>query len=127
MLKGLRERARRLKKEILTIYFAYQHPDMPLMPRILIFITLGYALSPIDLIPDFIPVLGYLDDIIIIPALISLAIRLIPEEIIIESRARAEHERPELKKNRLFTGIFISIWIIILASITLAIIHAVSK
>jgi uncharacterized membrane protein YkvA (DUF1232 family) len=127
MLKQLRYRAKKLKGEILTIYYAYQHPRIPLAPKLVIIFTLGYALSPIDLIPDFIPVIGYLDDLIIIPALISLAIKLIPDEIMIESRARAEHEPLELKKNRVFAGIFIAIWSIILGVILLSIINIAAK
>lgn len=124
-LERLRERARRLKKEVITLYFAYRHPDLPLLPRILLAVALGYAMSPIDLIPDFIPVLGYLDDLVILPALISLAIKSIPESIIAEARARAEHERPELKKNRVFAAVFIILWVVITASIILTIVKTV--
>lgn len=124
-LKRLRDRAGLARKEILALYHAYRHPDIPLLPRIIIFITLAYALSPVDLIPDFIPVLGYLDDLIIIPALISLSIRLIPEQIMVESRARAEQGEVALKKNWLFALLFIFIWIIIAISILAAIIRLV--
>ena len=114
--------AKRLKKEITALYYAYQHPGLPVMPKIVIIITVGYALSPIDLIPDFIPILGYLDDLILIPALISLSIKLIPDEIMRESRIRAEREPLKLKKNWLFAAVFILIWLALLAAIIVSII-----
>lgn len=114
-------RTKKLRREILTIYYAYKNPELKLLPKIIIVITLGYALSPIDLIPDFIPVLGYLDDIIIIPALISLSIALIPKEIIIDSRNKAESQPLQLKKNWFFAVIFILIWVILLTTVILAV------
>jgi uncharacterized membrane protein YkvA (DUF1232 family) len=82
---------------------------------------MAYALSPIDLIPDFIPVLGYLDDLFIIPALIALAVRLIPKDIFEEAEAKAAEEAVELKKNWAFAVIFILIWLIIIALVVKAI------
>ena len=76
MFDSLKSKAMRLKREIAALYYAYQNPKLPLLPRLVILFTLGYCLSPIDLIPDFIPVLGYLDDLIILPALITLSLKL---------------------------------------------------
>ncbi len=115
VLEKLKSRALRLKKEIAAIYYAYRDPGTPLLPKIIIALTLGYALSPIDLVPDFIPVLGYLDDLIIIPALIALSIKLIPEEIMEESRRKAEYESLRLRRNWIFAIIFILIWISLIA------------
>ena len=117
LLKNLKVKAEGLKKEITAIYYAYQDPGVTLLPRILIVFALGYSLSPIDLIPDFIPVLGYLDDLIIIPALISLSIKLIPKEVMEESRRRAEREPLMLKNNWYFAAVFILIWIFLLSVI----------
>lgn len=117
LLKNLKVKAEGLKKEITAIYYAYQDPRVTLLPRILIVFALGYSLSPIDLIPDFIPVLGYLDDLIIIPALISLSIKLIPKEVMEESRRRAEREPLVLKNNWYFAALFILIWIFLLSVI----------
>ncbi|MBI9102485.1 MAG: DUF1232 domain-containing protein [Spirochaetales bacterium] len=117
LFEKLKEKANFLKKEITTLYYAYKNPGTGPLPRIIIILTLGYALSPIDLIPDFIPVLGYLDDLIILPALIALSIKLIPQGIIEESRKRAEEEPIQFKKNWVAAIIFILIWILIVTGI----------
>lgn len=124
IIKKLKIKARKLKKEITVIYYAYQHPKMTALPKIIIAFTLGYALSPIDLIPDFIPVLGYLDDLFIIPALISLSIRLIPPGIMEESRRKANDKPLTLNENRLFAVIFVAIWVILLTIIVVSIIKS---
>jgi uncharacterized membrane protein YkvA (DUF1232 family) len=77
----LKERARQLKTDIPAVFLCLKSKDTPLIAKILAGITIAYALSPIDLIPDFIPVLGYLDDIIILPALIALTIKFIPDDV----------------------------------------------
>lgn len=123
LIKHLKEKARYLKSEIIVLYFAYQNPDLSVLPRIVIFIALGYALSPIDLIPDFIPVLGYLDDLIIIPALIALSIKLIPEEIMNGARQRALDETITLRKNWIFAALFLLIWIILLTAVALGVLR----
>lgn len=110
IIHELEKKVKQLKKEITAIYYAYQHPKMTLLPKCIILFTLGYALSPIDLIPDFIPVLGYLDDLIILPALLLLAIRLIPADIMAESRKKAETLPLQLKKNRVAAALFICLW-----------------
>lgn len=85
----LRAWARRIKCDGVTLWFAYRHPDTPLLAKGLCVLVVAYALSPIDLIPDFIPVLGYLDDIILLPVLIWLAIQLVPEQMLAECRLKA--------------------------------------
>jgi len=92
----LRQRARLLKRDVLAIYLAARDPRTPWYARLLAVLIAGYALSPIDLIPDFIPVLGYLDDVILLPAGILLVRRMIPEALLAEHRAEAERiaERP---------------------------------
>jgi uncharacterized membrane protein YkvA (DUF1232 family) len=110
LLTQLKVKAKQLKQEITALYYAYQHPEVGAASKIVIAVTLGYALSPIDLIPDFIPVLGYLDDFIILPVLIALAIRLIPQGIMAKSRNKAVNDPVHLGPNWLFGGIFIAIW-----------------
>jgi uncharacterized membrane protein YkvA (DUF1232 family) len=82
-------RLRALKRETLVLYFAVRDPRTPLAAKILAGAVVAYALSPIDLIPDFIPVLGYLDDLILVPLGIALCLRMIPEPVIVESRLKA--------------------------------------
>ncbi len=110
LMKYLKGRAKFLKLEITAVFYAYQNKNLGLRPKIIILLTLGYALSPIDLIPDFIPIIGYLDDLIILPALIALSIKLIPDNIMEESRNRAVREPILLKKNWYFALFIFSIW-----------------
>jgi len=114
LLSRLRRRAASLKKEVTALYYAYQDPRTPVYAKVLVFITMAYALSPIDLIPDFIPILGYLDDLILLPALIALSISLIPEPVMREARIRAEKEPLQLRKNWGAALLFILIWALIL-------------
>jgi uncharacterized membrane protein YkvA (DUF1232 family) len=81
--------ARSIKQDAVMLWFARAHPKTPLIAQLLVILTVAYALSPIDLIPDFIPVLGYLDDLVIVPILIWLTVKLLPEEVIQESREKA--------------------------------------
>ena len=90
MLKRLKEAAKKLKREIVPIYYALFDKRTPLLAKILALITVGYLLSPIDLIPDFIPVLGILDDLLLVPLLITITLKLIPREIIEEIRKRKD-------------------------------------
>ncbi len=110
MLATLKSRARRLKTELTALYYAYHHPQVPWYARLWVAVVVGYALSPIDLIPDFIPVLGYLDDLILLPLGIALAIRLIPAAVLAECRARAVAE-PFRRPNRLAAGVIVVVWI----------------
>ena len=119
----LKEKAENLKKEILTLYYSYQDPQLSLLPKVFIISTVAYALSPIDLIPDFIPVFGYLDDLIILPLMISISIKLIPVEIMKASREKAEKNEYQLKSNKLVGVLIIIIWIIILIVIVKSIIN----
>lgn len=90
LLEKLRQRARRLKAEVFALYLAARHPDTPWYAKLLIVVIVAYALSPIDLIPDFIPIAGYLDDLVLIPMGIALAIRIVPPQVLAECRARAQ-------------------------------------
>ena len=116
----LKGRARALKAELVAVYYAFQDPRVRFLPRAIIGLALAYSLSPIDLIPDFIPILGYLDDLVIVPALIGAAIRLIPREVMDDARSRAEAEPLRLKKNWAFAALFIAVWILVPYSIVRA-------
>ena len=109
---NLKERAKKLKIDIPTIYIALKKKETPVVAKILAIITVCYALSPIDLIPDFIPVLGYLDDIILLPILIAITIKLIPQDIINKCRLEAENIWENGKSKRWYYAIpIILIWI----------------
>jgi len=116
---NLKERAKQLKTDIPAVFLSLKSKDTPLAAKILAGITVGYALSPIDLIPDFIPILGYLDDIIILPALIALTIRLIPKDIFNRFRKEAEGMWQNGKPNKWYYAVPIAtiwmffIWLII--------------
>ncbi|WP_429598576.1 YkvA family protein [Variovorax sp. PvP013] len=86
----LRTWARRVKRDGVTLWFALRHPLTPWHAKALGVLVVAYALSPIDLIPDFIPVLGYVDDVLLLPALIWLAIRLLPSPVLAQCRLRAD-------------------------------------
>ena len=77
----LKERARKLKYQIPAVFLALKDRETPQLAKLLAGLTVAYALSPVDLIPDFVPVLGYLDDVILLPALIALTIKLLPQEV----------------------------------------------
>jgi uncharacterized membrane protein YkvA (DUF1232 family) len=121
IINALRNKARALKREILALYYAYTGGNLPLSAKLMVALTLAYALSPIDLIPDFIPIIGYLDDLLIVPALIALSIRLIPPAVLAEARARAEREPLSLRKNWFTGAVFILVWLVLAAAIILAI------
>ncbi len=107
-----REKAEQLKNETYALYLAFRDPRVPWYAKVLIAGIVGYALSPIDLIPDFIPVIGYLDDMIIVPAGVYLALKMIPAEVLEECRMKAKTEAMESKSKWLIAGIIVLIWII---------------
>ncbi|MFA0822357.1 MAG: YkvA family protein [Methanomethylovorans sp.] len=114
MKDSLRKTAQRLKRDIKALYLVSRRSDVPLYTKLFVIIIVGYALSPIDLIPDFIPILGYVDDLIIIPLGIWLALRLIPESIMEECRLEAEQTIASTKMSTWVAGgLIILLWIII--------------
>ena len=88
---NLKERAKKLKSDIPTVFLTMKDEETPVIAKVFAAMTVAYALSPIDFIPDFIPVLGYLDDVLLLPALIALTIKLIPKEVWEKNRRLAEH------------------------------------
>lgn len=119
----LKEFAVLMKKKIKVLYIASKRKDINLLPKIVLIIVVGYALSPIDLIPDFIPVLGYLDDVILLPLGISFAFKLMPKNIIKEcEKIAVEEEKLVIYKNKLSAAVIVFIWIVLflfLGNITL--------
>ena len=112
---NLKERAKKLKTDIPAVFIALRKKETPLAAKIIAGITIGYALSPIDIIPDFIPVLGLLDDLIILPALISITIKLVPENIFKECRTESENLWENGKPKKWYYAVPIIIfWMIII-------------
>lgn len=123
-IDSLKQKARVLKKDIMALYLAYKRPEVPWYAKVFAALVVGYALSPVDLIPDFIPVLGYLDDLILIPLGISLAVKMIPGPVLEESRAKAEEIFKEGKPVSKIAGLVIGlIWILVLAYIIIKVIN----
>lgn len=109
LLHKLKQKAKQLKSESQVLMIAYKDKRTPGSAKILIGITVGYLLSPIDLIPDFIPVLGLLDDLVIVPALIALSIKLIPAEVLNTAREQLKNNPQRYEKNNWFLAIIIVI------------------
>ena len=103
--------ARRIKQDVVAVYFAARDPRTPMLARCMALAVAAYALSPIDLIPDFIPVLGYLDDLILVPLGLLLVIRLIPPLVLLESRAKASAllARP---RSYIAAGLMVGMWLL---------------
>jgi uncharacterized membrane protein YkvA (DUF1232 family) len=111
LLARFRGRVCDLKSECIALYFAGRHPQTPWYAKLLVAAVVAYALSPIDLIPDFVPVLGLMDDLIILPLGIALAIKLVPSSVMAECRARARAGvMPGTPAGRLAAAIIIVIW-----------------
>lgn len=111
---ALNKWARSLKKNTCALYLASKDPRVPVLAKIIIGLVVAYALSPIDLIPDFIPVIGYLDDILLLPLGIWLAMQLIPQPVWKECQAMAAERTLDMPSNRL-AAIVIIIWVSVLA------------
>ena len=111
-LQAWKAGARRLKREIRAIYLAYRDPRVPWYARLFAGLVVAYAFSPIDLIPDPIPVIGYLDDLVLVPLGIALAMRMIPSEVMAECRERARQEQDEVKPVRwAAVAVIAAIWV----------------
>lgn len=113
-MRKWKELVRKLKEDIYTLYLASGDPRIPFMAKVVLVITVAYAFSPIDLVPDFIPVLGYLDDLLLLPLGIWLSIKLLPDEVVEEYRqkARQQLERPR-KTNYTMAIVIVIIWLLI--------------
>ena len=118
---NLKERAKKLKTDIPAVFLALKRKETPWYAKVIAAIVVVYALSPIDLIPDFIPVLGYLDDVIILPALIALTLKLIPRSLFMECQAQAEGMWKNGKSKKWYYAIpFVLIWVAVITLIVIA-------
>ncbi|MBU8917766.1 YkvA family protein [Neobacillus sp. 114] len=115
MFNQIKTWAKGLKKNIYVLYLAYKDPRVPWYAKVFTVCVVAYAFSPIDLIPDFIPILGYLDDIILVPLGIMLALKMIPKDIIAECEMKAQEMMSKGKpKNWIAGSIILVIWFLIL-------------
>jgi len=113
-IEAWKQRARKLKAETYAIYLAYKDPRTPWYARLFAACVVGYAFSPIDLIPDPIPVLGYLDDLVLVPLGVALALKMIPQTVLAECRAKAQVIMSQDKPtNWAAAGIIIAIWLLL--------------
>jgi uncharacterized membrane protein YkvA (DUF1232 family) len=110
---ALKKKAAEIKSHTLTIYFAAKDPAMPFLAKVIAILVVAYALSPIDLIPDFVPLIGFLDDLIIVPLGLALVLRLTPAHIIASAKQKAE-EVAELPVNYYMAALFIIIWLVLI-------------
>jgi len=110
ILSSLKERAKEVKQFTLVAYYAGRDPRTPAFVRVLALLVAAYALSPIDLIPDFIPVIGYLDDLVLVPLGLALVIRLLPEPVIASAREQAQREA-DRPTSIVATVFIVAIWL----------------
>jgi uncharacterized membrane protein YkvA (DUF1232 family) len=124
ILERWKQKARQLKQEIYALYLAYRDPRVPLFARIFAACVVAYAFSPIDLIPDPIPIIGYLDDLILVPLGIALALKMIPREVMVESRAKASQMMDQAKPvNWVAAGVIAVIWLFLAALAVYWVVH----
>ena len=104
--------ARRLKVEVYALYLAYKDPRVPWYARVFAAVVVGYAFSPVDLIPDVVPILGYLDDLILVPLGVALAIKMIPSPVLAECREKAR-ETADVPVNKVAAVVVVIVWIVL--------------
>lgn len=120
---SLKEKANQLKTDIPALFLAIKQKNTPVAAKILAALTLAYALSPIDLIPDFIPVLGYLDDLIILPAMVFLTVKLIPKDVLDACRTEAQGMWENGKPKRWYFALpIVLVWALVVFLIVRAIV-----
>jgi len=127
MLQNLKSRARALKNEAFAIYLAAKDPRTPWYAKALIFFVVAHTFSPIDLTPDFIPVLGYLDDLIITPLGLALAVRMIPAEVLKEVREKVATQKVGRSVGLVGAGIIVSLWILTIILVSVLILQLVER
>ncbi|MFZ3151170.1 MAG: YkvA family protein [Anaerolineaceae bacterium] len=121
---NIKERAKQLKSDIPVVFLALKKKETPLAAKMLAGITVAYALSPVDLIPDFVPVLGYLDDVIILPLLVALTVKSIPKDVFDQCQVEAQGLWTDGKPKKWYYAIpFVLVWGLILFFVIRAIIN----
>jgi uncharacterized membrane protein YkvA (DUF1232 family) len=114
LITKLKTRARELKAEVVALYLATRHPRTPWYAKVFLLSIVAYALSPVDLIPDFIPVLGLLDEIVLLPFAIALAVKMVPPAVMAECRMRAVHGTIGTRAGRIAAAFIIAVWLAVI-------------
>lgn len=128
VFERLKQKSRHLKIEIYALYLAYRDPRVPWYAKAFVALVVGYAFSPIDLIPDFIPVLGYLDDLFLIPLGVAVALKMIPKTVLEECREKAQKIMQQGRPvNRMAAVVIIAIWLFLAALVVLFMARLVKK
>lgn len=127
LLDRLRRAAVRTKREVVALGHAYRDPRTPAAARIVLLLVVAYALSPIDLIPDPIPLLGQLDDLILVPLGVALAIRLVPPEVMRDARRRAAQPTPADRRMRTVGLVLVvAVWLLVAAALAWWLVRALA-
>ncbi len=127
-ITGWKQRAKQLKSAVYVIYLISKDPRVPWYTRVVAACVIGYAFSPIDLIPDPIPVIGYLDDLILIPLGIALVLRMVPQPVLADCREKAQSIMEQGKPtNWIAAGVIVAIWILLVGVVASRIVQSVSS
>ena len=113
LIDQLKQKAKHLKRETTALYFAYRDPRTPWYARAFSALVVAYMLSPIDLIPDFIPILGYLDDLVLVPLGIRLALKMIPSEVMADARKSADDPIQNRAIELAITMLILCVWVVV--------------
>ena len=112
---SLKERANKLKKDVPAVFLALKDKDTPVIAKMLAAIAVAYALSPVDLIPDFIPVLGYIDDVILLPTLVAITVKLIPKDVWVRCQAESVNMWENGKPKKWYFAIpIVMLWLLVI-------------
>ena len=123
IVMSIKEKVKQLKNDVPAVFLALKDKKTPLYAKLFAVLTVAYALSPIDFIPDFIPILGYLDDLIILPLLVALTTKFIPKEVFVEYRKQAQDMWQDGKPKKWYYALpIIFVWLLIIVLIVKAII-----
>lgn len=128
VIERWKQKARQLKAETYALYLAYKDPRVPWYAKVFAAMVVGYAFSPIDLIPDFVPVLGYLDDLVMVPIGITLALKMVPKTVLDECRQEAREVMTQGKPtNWVAAGAIVVVWVVSIALVLATLAQLVKK
>jgi uncharacterized membrane protein YkvA (DUF1232 family) len=127
LIDGLKARAGKLKREILALYLAARDPRTPWYAKAFVACVVAYALSPIDLIPDPIPILGYVDDLVLLPLGIYLALQMIPPPVMVECREKASIAQQRLPHNWIAAAIIVAVWVAVFILVSMFVVRFLTR